>query len=193
MTGVAILAGGRAQRLGGVTKPLLVIEGRRIIDRQLEVLRPIFGAHLVIVANAAAPFQDLSVDVIPDRVGTGAGPLAGLDAALAFFPPEVTAVVCVAGDMPFLQPALLLHLRDAEPAPAIVPRLVSGLEPLCARYDRALAPLVAAALASGQRALHRLIDRIMNPRFVTEAQLRRLDPELRSFTNINTPDDLGAP
>lgn len=186
--GAAVLAGGRAERLGGATKPLLIIEGRRIIDRQLEVLRPLFGPHLVVVANDPAPLRDLNVDVIPDRV-VGAGPLAGLDAALAFFPPDVSAVVCVAGDMPFLQPALLLHLRDAEPAPAIVPRLARGLEPLCARYDRALAPLVAAALASGQRALHRLLGSI-NACVLNEEQLRRLDPDLRSFVNINTPGDL---
>jgi molybdopterin-guanine dinucleotide biosynthesis protein A len=192
MTGVAILAGGRARRLGGVTKPLLLVEGRRIVDRQLEVLRPIFGTRLVIVANDPAPFHDLGVAVIPDRVEPGAGPLAGLDAALAFFPPPVTAVVCVAGDMPFLQPALLLYLRDAEPAPALVPRLARGPEPLCARYDRAVAPLVGAALVSGQRALHRLIDSIIDARFVTEDQLRRLDPDLRSFTNLNTPEDLGT-
>lgn len=191
MTGAAILAGGGAQRMGGVAKPLLVVDGRRIIDRQLDVLRPIFGTLLVIVANDPAPYQGLNVDVVPDRVGPGAGPLAGLDAALMFFPAAVTAVVCVAGDMPFLQPALLLHLRDAEPAPAIVPRLARGPEPLCARYDRALAPLVAASLAGGQRAMHRLIESI-NPRVLTETDLRRLDPDLRSFTNINTPDDLGT-
>jgi len=190
--GAAVLAGGRGERLGGATKPLLLVEGRRIIDRQLEVLRPLFGARLVIVANEPGPLRDVvgPIDLIQDRVAAGAGPLAGLDAALTYFPADVSAVVCVAGDMPFLQPALLEYLRDAEPAPAIVPRLARGPEPLCARYDRALAPLVTASLAGGQRALQRLIGSV-SARFLDEALLRRLDPELRSFTNINTPEDLG--
>ncbi|HEX2657175.1 MAG TPA: molybdenum cofactor guanylyltransferase [Polyangia bacterium] len=191
--GAAVLAGGRGERLGGATKPLLLVEGRRIIERQLEVLRPLFGERLVIVANDPDPLRDVvgSIDLIADRVAAGAGPLAGLDAALAYFPAEVSAVVCVAGDMPFLQPALLEYLRDAAPAPAIVPRLARGPEPLCARYDRFLAPLVTASLASGQRALHRLIGSL-SATFMNEELLRRLDPDLRSFTNINTPGDLPA-
>lgn len=189
--GAAVLAGGRAERLGGATKPLLYVDGRRIIERQLDVLRPLFGARVVVVANEPAPLRDAvgSVEIIPDRVAAGAGPLAGLDAALAHFPAEVSAVVCVAGDMPFLQPALLEYLRDAAPAPAIVPRLARGPEPLCARYDRFLAPLVTASLASGQRAMHRLIGSL-SATFMNEDLLRRLDPGLRSFTNINTPGDL---
>ena len=190
--GAAVLAGGRAERLGGATKPLLLVDGRRVIDRQLEVLHPLFGARVVVVANDPVPLRDAvgTVEIIPDRVVAGGGPLAGLDAALAYFPPDVSAVVCVAGDMPFLHPALLEYLRDAEPAPAIVPRLARGPEPLCARYDRALAPLVTAALAGGQRAMHRLIASL-SARFLDEAELRGLDPELRSFTNLNTPEDLG--
>jgi molybdopterin-guanine dinucleotide biosynthesis protein A len=191
--GAAVLAGGRAERLGGATKPMLLVDGRPIIERQLDVLRPLFGPRVVVVANDPAPLRNAvgSVEIIPDRVPAGAGPLAGLDAALAHFPAEVSAVVCVAGDMPFLQPALLEYLRDAAPAPAIVPRLARGPEPLCARYDRFLAPLVTASLASGQRALHRLIGSL-SATFMNEELLRRLDPDLRSFTNINTPGDLPA-
>ena len=169
----------------------MVVEGRRIIDRQLEVLRPLFGAAIVLVTNDPGPLQDLGVSVIPDRVGPGAGPLAGLDAALAFFPPEVTAVVCVASDMPFLHPAVLGALRDACPAPAIVPRLSRGPEPLCARYDRTLASRLATALATGTRALHVFVEAI-GATFLSEDDVRRLDPTLRTFTNINTPDDLAS-
>jgi molybdopterin-guanine dinucleotide biosynthesis protein A len=191
VTGVAILAGGNARRLGGVTKPLMVIDGRRIIDRQLDVLRPLFGAAIVIVANDPVPFRELGVSVIPDRVGPGVGPLAGLDAALAFFPPDVTAVVCVAGDMPFLHPDVLRALRDAGPAPAVVPRLLRGAEPLCARYDRTVAPRLATALATGMRALHVFVD-TLGATYLSEDDARRLDPTLRTFTNLNAPDDLRA-
>ncbi|HEX2657694.1 MAG TPA: NTP transferase domain-containing protein, partial [Polyangia bacterium] len=82
--GAAVRAGGRAERLGGVTKPMLLVDGRPIIERQLDVLRPLFGARVVVVANDPAPLREAvgSVDIIPDRVAAGAGPLAGLDAAL---------------------------------------------------------------------------------------------------------------
>ena len=83
-TAAAIIAGGGAQRLGGATKGLLTIDGRRIIDRQLEALRPTFD-HLFLVTNDPSVWVDLgaAVQMVPDRVPAGAGPLAGIDAALA--------------------------------------------------------------------------------------------------------------
>ena len=188
----AILAGGRGKRLGGVVKPTLLVEGQRIIDRQLAVLRPLFD-EIVIVANHPAPFATLGLDVVADRQGPDLGPLAGLDAALAWLPPGFDAVVCVAADMPFLAGALLARLRDAPPAAAVVPRASYGPEPLCARYHRSLARLVTAALADGTRAMHAFLDLMATEHdiaWIDEAALRRLDPDLRTFTNLNTPADL---
>ena len=191
----AVLAGGQGRRLGGVVKPLLVVGGRRIIDRQLEILAPLFD-RIAIVANDPAPFAGLEIPVIADRKGPGQGPLAGLDAALAWLPADLDAVVCVAADMPFLAPALLAGLRDAAPAAALVPRPSSGPEPLCARYHRSLAPVVAASLAAGTRAMHAFLDVLVSHSDLTwldEPALRLLDPDLRTFTNINTPGDLSQP
>jgi molybdopterin-guanine dinucleotide biosynthesis protein A len=186
---VAILAGGRARRLGGAIKPLLIVEGRRIIDRQLDVLGPLF-ATIVLVANEPAPFAGLDLAIIPDRVGPGHGPLGGIDAALACLAPSFQSVVCVAGDMPFLQPAVQRARRDAPPALAVVPRIAGRPEPLCARYDRSFAPIVAGALAAGQLAVHALLAR-SGVAFIEEPALRGLDPELRTFVNVNTPADRG--
>lgn len=176
--------------MGGVLKPTILVGGRRIIDRQLEALRPLFD-RLVIVCNDERLFADTGIEVIPDRVAPGRGALAGLDAALAFFSESSAsdAVVCVAGDMPFLQPALLRRLRDAPVALAVVPRLERGPEPLCARYAAAFGTAASAALASERWALHALLGRLAVS-FIPESELRELDPELRTFININTPEDL---
>jgi len=183
-----ILAGGRGRRLGGACKPLLLVDGRRIIDRQLAVLRPLF-AHLAIAGDDAAAFAG-ALPVLRDRAGAGLGPLGGLDAALAWLPAEVSSVVCVAGDMPYLAPELLVRLRDADPAAlAVVPRTARGLEPLCARYHRALAPAITRQLARGDRAMHALLGRVPCT-FVEEPELGRLDPTGRAFVGINTPEDL---
>jgi molybdopterin-guanine dinucleotide biosynthesis protein A len=194
LTAAAIFAGGRARRLGGACKPLLPVAGPRIIDRQLDVLRPLFQAIVVVTADRAAwsgVDVELGVEVITDRRGPGLGPLGGLDAALAWLPTDAPAIVCVAGDMPFLSAAVLRRLRDAPPAAAVVPRLAGRPEPLCARYDRRLGEVVAEALDAGTRALHVFLDRVAVS-WIEEDELRALDPTLRSFTHVNTPGDLSA-
>jgi len=201
----AILAGGGGTRIGGgVVKGQLVVDGQRIIDRQLAVLRPLF-AEVLIAANDPAPWADLGLRVVPDRPAGGApadgrgdrksiGPIAGLDAILAVVPPTIDAVVCVAGDMPFLSAALLAHLRDAAPtAVALVPRVAGHAEPLLARYARALAPVAADQITAGRYAMVDLLARLgAGVIWIDELELRALDPELRSIVNINTSAELAA-
>ena len=140
----AIIAGGRARRLGGVVKPFLEVAGVAIADRQLAVLRPLFGRVVAVVADAAdaAPWQARGVETVTDAV-PGAGPMAGVTAALTAAAPG--GVVCIAGDLPFLSPALVTALRDRHPdADALAPRAGGQIEPLCARYGaRCLAELSA--------------------------------------------------
>jgi molybdopterin-guanine dinucleotide biosynthesis protein A len=138
----------------------------------------------------------LGLRIVPDRIVSPnrptLGPIAGLDAILAALPAATDAVVCVAGDMPFLAPALLEHLRDAAPgAVALVPRVAGRAEPLLARYARGLAPVVADQIAGGHYALVELLARLGDAvEWIDEPELRALDPDLRSIANVNTPADL---
>jgi molybdopterin-guanine dinucleotide biosynthesis protein A len=183
----AIIAGGAATRMGGTPKAGLEVDGRPIATRQLEALRRAFG-RVVVVANEPGAWEGLGVEVCAD-VHRGAGPLAGIHAALVATA-DAAGVVCVAGDMPFLEPALLTLLRDHAPdADAVVP-LVGGFpEPLLARYGRGCLPVIEARLRAGARAVHEVFAAVTTA-WLDEAALRAVDPELRSFTNVNTPDDL---
>ena len=127
-----------------------------------------------------------------DGRGDRIGPIAGLDAILATLAPSVDAVVCVAGDMPFLAAPLLEHLRDAAPtAAALVPRIAGRAEPLLARYARAVAPVVGDQIANGRYAMADLLARLDGGVvWLDEPALRALDPDLRSVVNVNTPADL---
>jgi molybdopterin-guanine dinucleotide biosynthesis protein A len=183
----AIIAGGPARRLGGVAKPFLTVGGRTIADRQLALLRAAFPRVLV-VANDPAPWAPLGAEVVPDRVA-GAGPMGGIQAALTAAG-DYDAVVCVGGDLAFIEPALLAVLRDRAPeAAALAPRSSIGAEPLCARYGRALLPAIDARVQAGQLALHTLLEEV-DTAWIDGAELTALDPDGRCFFNINTPDDL---
>jgi molybdopterin-guanine dinucleotide biosynthesis protein A len=185
----AIIAGGAATRLGGVPKSTLVVDGRSIAARLVAALGAAF-ARVLVVANDPAPWQGLGLEVVPDGPAhRGAGPLAGVHAALAATR-ERAGVVCVAGDMPFVAPALLALLRDHAPeADAVVPRVAGRPEPLLARWGRACLPVVAARLAAGERAAHAVFD-VVRTAWLDEPALRAVDPGLASFTNVNTPEDL---
>jgi molybdopterin-guanine dinucleotide biosynthesis protein A len=186
-TAAAIVAGGKGERLGGVCKGLVEVGGRRIVDRQVEALRAVFD-RVFLVASEAAPWAGLGLEVVPDR-WPGAGPLAGLDAALAALAAAEPWVVCVAGDMPFLHPAALALLRDHPPAAAVVPRVGGRPDPLFARYDRTCAPAIAGALAEGRRKTAALLDELAVT-YLDEAALRAVDPALAFLVNVNTPEDL---
>ena len=183
----AVIAGGKAERLGGQPKGLLQIGGRRIIDRQLEVLGAVF-TRIFLVANDPLPWGGLGLPIVPDRV-PGAGPLAGLDAALAALTAGEEAVVCVAGDMPFLDGRALALLRDHPPADAVVPLVGGHPEPLFARYARGCLPAIQRALAEGRWKTQALLAEV-DTAYLDERALRAIDPNLRFLTNVNTPEDL---
>src|SRR5215211_755209 len=102
----AILAGGRARRLGGADKAALAIGGARIIDRQLAALSAV-ADDVRIVANDRDRYAGLGVRVIPDAL-PGRGPLGGLHAALLDAAHD--RVLVLACDLPFVTAALLERL-----------------------------------------------------------------------------------
>jgi molybdopterin-guanine dinucleotide biosynthesis protein A len=115
--------------------------------------------------------------------------MAGIHAALTAAD-DCDAVVCVAGDLAFVEPALLAALRDGAPdAAALAPRTSIGAEPLCARYARTLLPDFDARLGDGRLALHTMLEEA-GAAWIDGAALAALDPDGRCFFNINTPDDL---
>lgn len=187
-----ILAGGRSRRMG-TDKALLDLGGRPVIAHVAGRLAEVCAEVLVVGADPAR-YAFLGLPVVPDAF-PGLGPLGGIHAGLAAM--SRPAGLFVASDMPFLRPSLLRHLAEAGrgaaggvPADAVVPRLHGRPEPLCALYRRSLEPVAARLLASGGGAVAALFDAEgVRVAWVDEADLRRLDPELSSFWNLNTPED----
>ncbi|MFI5246131.1 MAG: molybdenum cofactor guanylyltransferase, partial [Gemmatimonadales bacterium] len=131
----AIIAGGRAARLGGVSKGLERVVGVRMIDRVAAALGESCDDLIVVANDAAAKGWIPGARVVAD-VRPGAGALGGLHAALVN---SHDAVLVLAWDSPFVPGGLMRALRDAgETAGADASLPVSnsplGFEPLCAWY-----------------------------------------------------------
>jgi molybdenum cofactor guanylyltransferase len=184
---LVVLAGGRASRLGGVRKPLVEVGGRPILRRVLDELGPLAAEHLVLAD------QPLAIDGA--RVLVDAEAHAGVLPALEQGLSEASGEVCVivAGDMPFVSRAAFGYLLERmEGVDVVVPRVDGILQPMHAVIRREPAhQATRAALVRGESRLFRVLETLKRLD-VTEAELRRVDPDLRSLFNVNTPEDLAA-
>ena len=181
----AILAGGEARRFGGRDKSRLVVDGRTIIVRQLEVLQQV-ADEIFVVGPRDSRFADVDVAVYPDLVA-GCGALGGLHTAL-----EVSAagrVLVVACDLPFLDAAVLRRLCElAVGHDAAWVRGPRGPEPLIACYQRDVRTVVADRLSRQLLKAADLAD-VLRIAWLEADELRALGANERILANLNTPDD----
>jgi len=181
-----ILGGGKATRLGGVDKRELVVDGKTIFARQVEVLAPRVAEIIVSTSRAVAGYR-----TVADRVA-GQGPLGGIAAGLAAA--TTPWLFVLAGDMPYVNPALIdrvmAHCNSESDAVGI--RIGPLPEPLCSALRVAVwQPIVNARIAAKKlKASSLLTDEDVRVHWIDEAELRVSDPDLRSLHNVNTPEDL---
>jgi molybdenum cofactor guanylyltransferase len=186
-----ILAGGRSQRMG-TNKALLPLPGQAsetFLAHLVSTLSPLC-AELLIVARDPAQFAHVALPetrlVFDEK--PGGGPLMGLYSGLNAM--QATTALVVAVDMPFVQPALLAFLLDCyKQDTLIVPRVEGIPQVLLALYPRSILPQIETLLQQKKRAPRALLE-IAPVHYIEEAQLRQVDPQLRSFIGINTPEDL---
>lgn len=184
----AILAGGRATRLHGLDKSRLVVGGRTIRDRQLDVLRGLVDEIVLIGVDADGDHPEVLplADLAPGR-----GPLGGIQTALHHG--DAACTLIVACDLPFLsRPFLTFLLARAlaadGSADVVVPRSGDRLHPLCATYNRRVREVVDRRVASGALAVQALFDEVRVD-VVEPEVVATFDPEGVMFWNVNTPDE----
>lgn len=186
---LALIAGGKGSRLGGVAKGLLRWRGAPLLEHQL-ALRPLF-ADLLLVCADPAPYAAWGLRSVADVV-PGRGAPGGVHAALVHArTPWVLALGC---DMPFVTEAALAPLLAARSADvdAVAYRVGGRLEPLLALYRRELAALWAPQLGAQPGPSFGQLLAPARVLLLEEAALRAVDPELASVRSVNTPADLEA-
>jgi molybdopterin-guanine dinucleotide biosynthesis protein A len=177
-----ILAGGRSMRMG-TDKALMPIEGMPLVARVAHRLAPQV-ARLVVNANGeAARFADCGAG---EPGFEHAGPLAGIAAALAFAQHAgFLHVATVPVDAPLLPLDLVARLAAGAANEVAVAAGPNGMEPLFALWPATFAPGVAAAIAGGERAVRRLVQRL--PHRLVSFTFEAGEPS--PFLNLNTPAD----
>ena len=185
MQSAAILAGGRARRLGGRDKSRVVVGGRTILERQIEILRRLVP-RVVIVANDLESFADAGVPVLPDAV-PGCGSLGGIYTALTAAGGPVLVLAC---DLPFVTEAFLARVIDAgRDADVAIPRGPDGYQPLCANYGPACAEPLRRRLEQGAL---KVVDLLADVRVreLGPEEIAPFDPDGLLLLNVNTAADV---
>lgn len=189
-TGI-ILAGGRSQRMGR-DKALLPLPTNRqvtFVEHLAALLASACSEVIVVARNAeqAASFALSGVRVTTDIL-PNTGPLMGLYSGLCLTRTSHALVTAV--DMPFVLPSLVSFLLSQPRDDALLIPVVENVpQVLLAVYPRATLPLIENRLQAGRRDPSSLLEDA-SVRYIEEEQLRKIDPQLRSFINVNTPDQL---
>lgn len=185
-TGV-ILAGGLSTRFAGKNKAFVEVGGVRIIDRIYDTLKDLFE-EIILITNDPLEYIEydalIGIDLFEKRSS-----LNGIYSGLFYSShPHVFITAC---DTPFLQKELVEMVTGSidDRFDVVMPRTSEGSEPLCAVYSKRSLNRIEQHLIQDKHKIQRVFrqDRI---KIVSEKSLRKVDPDLISFFNVNSSEDL---
>ncbi len=185
-TGV-ILSGGLANRYDGTEKALLRVGGERIPDRLYDIYRELFD-EIILVTNNPQKFLEWDLLIVTDLFPIRSS-LTGIHAGL-FYTTNPYAFIS-ACDTPFLKKELVETVIGKIEAhiDIVMPETSAGFEPLCAAYSKRCLEAAQNHLEQKKLKITKTF-RKSRIKTISEKVLRKIDPELESFFNINTPEDL---
>jgi molybdopterin-guanine dinucleotide biosynthesis protein A len=180
-----ILAGGENKRLP-ILKGFLELKGRKIIESNIELLKGIFDG-VIISTNTPERYFYLGMSMVGDIINYR-GPMTGILSALITL--KETEIFVTACDMPFIKPELIRYIvgRWTDRWEAMVPVFDGKPQPLLGIYSRKLVPKMEESIKTQARGLREFLNTI-EVHYIKEEEVRAIDPEGKSFVNINTIQD----
>lgn len=181
-----ILAGGKSSRIGSdKDKAILKLNGKHLIDIVISKLKCIVGDNIIIVGppEKYPSYKQVVPDLFNQR-----GLLVGLYSGLKSSASRYNLVVGC--DMPFLKVELLQYMRDKIGSnDIIIPRYAKNyIEPLCAIYSKDCLSVMERNIEAGILSIRKIFP-FLKVKYIEEKEIKRVDPELNSFFNINYKED----
>ena len=183
-TSLLILAGGASSRMG-CPKHLLPASGGTMVDHIINRVGSLFSE--VIVAGRGLDLDRSDARTVED-IRYERSPLVGILSGMKAS--RTSNVFVLACDMPFVKPGLihLLTSRKDDTNDVVIPVIRGFLEPLCAMYSCSTSDRIKQYIDSGGRKVTGFFQTVSVAE-VRESEVRLFDPLLKSFTNLNTPND----
>jgi len=153
-----VLAGGSAQRLGGIDKVMAEVGGMSLLDRALAAC---VDARSVVVVGPRRLVRRAVGWTSEDP--SGSGPLAGIAAGLAAVAADVDTVVVLAADLPFVSRETVQRLVAPRPGhdAALLADADGRWQPLAGAYDAAALRRALASIGNpANRPVQLLVDRL---------------------------------
>ena len=181
-----ILAGGENKRLPMV-KGFLEIDGKRIIESNIDLLKQIFD-RVIISTNKPEQYFYLGLPMVGDTM-MERGPMTGILSTLNM--PEISEIFVTACDMPFISGELIRSIIDQwnKKWDAVIPVLDKRPQPLFGIYSKTIVQCMENSIKNGTRSLRKFLEGI-HVLYIKEEDVRKIDREGKSFVNINTPEDV---
>jgi molybdopterin-guanine dinucleotide biosynthesis protein A len=181
-----VLAGGRSARMGE-PKAALRFGSATLLERVVGELKSAFDDVVIVAAPSDdLPLADSRVTIVRDE-REYEGPVGALGRGLDAARCEI-AFACSC-DLPMLSARvaseMVTRLGEHD---AVIAEVGGILQPLHAVYRRRCAAALRAMEARRELRLQAIAAEISTRR-LSEAEMRAIDPELRSFVNINSPED----
>lgn len=186
VTGI-LLAGGRSRRMG-MDKRFVSVGEESLLHRSQRILRSIFSSVYIVIAQDS-PNLTAEVPVLRDIV-PACGSLGGLYTGLKKSP--TFHIFLAACDMPFLSPPLIEFLvGQKESADIVMVCTDEGLQATHAIYSQNCIPIIEEMLDRRCLRIHELMKHSgLCVRLIDQKEIEGVHQSARSFTNVNTPEDL---
>jgi molybdopterin-guanine dinucleotide biosynthesis protein A len=189
-----ILAGGSSTRFT-TDKGVLELDGKPLLNHVIDAVEGLVE-EVIVVTNTQAR-ADVYRKLVSEEVRFAVdvreskGPLVGALTGFEEAKGEYSALLPF--DSPFVSKEVLSLLFDCcVGKAATVPRWTNqDIEPLHAVYHTKQA-LVAAeeALAENELDMQAMVERLHGVRYISTMVIEQLDPDFKTFFNVNTPLDL---
>jgi molybdenum cofactor guanylyltransferase len=189
--GGVVLCGGKSTRMGRA-KADLPFGSETMLQRVVRILSEVV-APIVVVAARGQVLPHLPEDIIIARdEQENLGPLGGLAAGLPFLKDRVDAVYASSCDVPLLKPEFVRSVIEALGEDDLaIPRDGQYHHPLAAVYRTRLYDAMCRLIAENRLRPFYLLQEA-RAREIDVSELRRIDPELVSLRNTNTPEEYQA-
>jgi len=191
---LVLLAGGKSRRMNRNKMFLPFDQEETLIAYMLHKVASFFQTVFIVtneenrlriqkIVNLSR-FSSISVvtDILPS-----CGPLAGIYTGLMYM--SSSNAFFLAADQPFVSLPLVRYMYGRiDHHDAVVPKTEKGYEPLFCIYSKSCIEQIQIMIKSKVFQVSKLFDNISTSVIQAE-EIRRYDPGMRSFVNVNTESD----